>query len=253
MTFKRSGVKFICAENDKRLAPFDALNFSSYEAEELDMQLALMNPKGNILDIGGNYGWYALHIANGQPGTKIYSFEPIPKTFEHLNQNIKLNKIENILTYNFGLSNENGKFTFFYDPALSVNASLQNLASNDDIETVNCSVRKLDNFWEVINEDIDFIKCDIEGAELLAFQGGIISIQKFLPVIFTEMLRKWTSKFNYHPNEIIELLGSIGYNCYTLDGDKLKSFNKVDENTKETNYFFLHPEKHKELIGIYTI
>jgi FkbM family methyltransferase len=228
MTFKSSNIKFQCTNNDKRLAPFDALNFASYEADELDMQLELINPNSTILDIGGNYGWYALHVAKKYPNAKIFSFEPIPNTFLHLNKNISLNGLSNIQTYNFGLSDEEGEFLFYYDPELSVNASLQNVSAKDSIITVKCSVNTLDNFWKGSKSPIDFIKCDVEGVELLAFKGGLETIRKDLPIIFTEMLRKWTSKFNYHPNDIIELLSDIGYGCYVLSDKRLKCFFKVD-------------------------
>src|SRR5882672_5539112 len=48
MTFRDSGVKFLCARNDKRLAPFDTLNFGTYENDELQMQINLIEPHFNI-------------------------------------------------------------------------------------------------------------------------------------------------------------------------------------------------------------
>lgn len=251
MTFRSSGVKFICAKGDKRIAPFDALNFASYEADELNMQLELMHLNATILDIGGNYGWYALHVAKKYPNAKVMSFEPIPDTYLHLNKNIAINGLSNIVTYNFGLSDEKGKFLFYYDPELSVNASLQNVSAKASIAEVECTVDTLDNFWKDSKTSIDFIKCDVEGAELLAFKGAREIIRKDLPIIFTEMLRKWTTKFNYHPNEIIDLLSTLGYDCFVLLDKKLKRFYTVDENTIETNYFFLHTEKHASLINKY--
>ncbi|WP_342228107.1 FkbM family methyltransferase [Rickettsiella endosymbiont of Rhagonycha lignosa] len=53
---------------------------------------------------------------------------------------------------------------------------------------------------------LDFIKCDVEGAELTIYTGGINVIREHKAIIFTEMLRKWSVKFNYHPNDIIALL-----------------------------------------------
>ncbi|MEO8447906.1 MAG: FkbM family methyltransferase [bacterium] len=251
MTFRDSGVKFICVKNDKRLAPFDTLNFGSYETEELAMQTALIEGGQNIFDIGGNFGWYAIHIAKKFPNSKIFSFEPIPSTFKYLNENISLNGLTNVKTFNYGLSDEEGKFDFYFDPELSVNASLANVSGNENIQSVECTVKKLDNTPELKDIKIDFLKCDVEGAELLAFKGAMNSIKKNLPVIFTEMLRKWTSKFNYSPNDIIDLLSNLGYQCFTSEKAKLKAFDKVTESTTETNYFFLHREKHSDKIKKY--
>jgi FkbM family methyltransferase len=244
MTFRDTGIRFLCTENDKRLAPIDTLNFGYYEQDEMNMQLKLIEDGYNVLDIGANYGWYAMYIANGKPNTKVFSFEPIPNTFIFLNENIRLNKFNNIITFNFGLSDTDGSFNFYIDPHLSVNASLANVSGNNKIENITCSVKKLDNFVKDQNIKVDFIKCDVEGAELLVFKGGIEVIKKDCPIIFTEMLRKWTSKFNYHPNDIISFFYDLGYSCFTLSQGQLLHYDFVYENTIQTNYFFLHKEKH---------
>ena len=63
------------------------------------------------------------------------------------------------------------------------------------------------------------------------------------------MLRKWTKKFHYHPNEIIDLLKNIGYGCFKItQGCLLNEVFEINENTIETNFVFLHKEKHNSLI-----
>jgi hypothetical protein len=63
------------------------------------------------------------------------------------------------------------------------------------------------------------------------------------------MLRKWSAKFHYHPNEIIELLAGLGYRCFTVKAERLVKFAKMDEATLETNFFFLHNNQHAAEIG----
>ncbi|HEY9005595.1 FkbM family methyltransferase [Ohtaekwangia sp.] len=252
MTFRSSGVKMFCSSNDKRLAPFDALNFGSYEQEELQMQVNLMDDDFTIFDVGGNYGWYAIHIASRFPKAKIFSFEPIPDTYHQLVKNIALNHISNINSFDFGFSDKPGSFSFFYDPALSANASMKNVSGSNTIKEVTCKVNTIDDYNREQRLTIDFIKCDVEGAELMVFKGAEKTIAENLPIIFSEMLRKWTAKFNYHPNDIIAFLSQFGYQCFTLDHGKLHTFGVVDESTLETNYFFLHPEKHAEKIKRFT-
>jgi FkbM family methyltransferase len=252
MTFRDSGVQFICTEGDKRLVPFDTLNFGMYEQEELRMQLNLMNEGDSIFDIGGNYGWYALHIAKALPKSSIFSFEPIPSTFEKLKANIQLNKAENIKPLNFGFSDQPGSFEFFFDPTLSVNASLAKVSESAMVEKVECKVKVVDDFVRDEKLKVDFIKCDVEGAELLVFKGARKILIEQKPIVFSEMLRKWTAKFNYHPNDIIQLFKEVGYACFTIEGNHLERFTEVNENTLETNYFFLHEEKHRHKIQTYS-
>lgn len=97
---------------------------------------------------------------------------------------------------------------------------------------------------------VDFIKCDVEGTELFVYEGGKKTIEKYRPIIMSEMLRKWAHKFNYHPNDIINLLTELGYQCFVInENSNLKKFDKVLEETVETNYYFLHKEKHAYIIS----
>ncbi|MFA6104998.1 MAG: FkbM family methyltransferase [Patescibacteria group bacterium] len=251
MVTKDSGIKILCAKGDKRIAPIEILNFDHYEKSELDFTLKLIDKKSTVFDIGANYGWYSFNIAKSFPDCKIYAFEPIPRTYSYLKTNIELNKFSNININNFGFSDVEKEIPFYYYPEGSANASAANLTNTDSVVKINCPVIMLDNFVAKNNVGLDFIKCDIEGAELLAFKGGLKSIAKYKPVIFTEMLRKWSEKFNYHPNEIIKLLTDIGYGCFVIDGDYLKPFYKMDEQTIETNFFFLHLDHHKKKINMF--
>jgi len=79
------------------------------------------------------------------------------------------------------------------------------------------------------------------------FRGALQTLGRDKPVVFTEMLRKWTAKFAYHPNDIIQLFGKLGYACYTVDGVMLRRIDQVTESTIETNFFFLHQEAHAAL------
>ena len=140
--------------------------------------------------------------------------------------------------------------TFYYDIEGSGGSSFVNLRERKNIDKVSVKTELFDNF--MINnkiEKIDFIKCDVEGSELFVFEGGINSIKEFKQIIFTVMLRKWSAKFNYTPNNIIQLLGNIGYECFAIsDNKQLRYCPKVTEDTIETNYYILHKEKHKSIV-----
>lgn len=79
-----------------------------------------------------------------------------------------------------------------------------------------CQTNTIDHFVKEKNiTKLDFIKCDVEGAEFMVYKGGVETFAKHTPIIFTEMLRKWAAKFGYHPNDIIDFFKQFGYNCYT--------------------------------------
>lgn len=251
MTSREHGVKMICDPLDRRIAPIETLNFDYYEKTDSDMIIRLAKGCKNIFDIGGNFGWYSLLLAKGCPEVELFTFEPVPRTFGYLQNNIALNGLNNIQLYNFGFSDAEQELNFFYYPEGSGNASIANLSDTDNVQSVTCRVKKLDDFVNEHGCRIDFIKCDVEGAELLVFKGGEESIRRDKPIVFAELLRKWSAKFNYHPNDVIELFRSCGYRCFTSHEDRLVEFDVMDDQTLETNFFFLHGEKHSDKIKLY--
>lgn len=248
MTSRDRGIRIACSAGDYRIAPIEILNFLDYEKNESAMMEKLVCEGDTFFDIGANIGWYSINIGAARRAAKIFCFEPIPKTFSFLDRNIRLNSSNNIIAHNFGFSNQQGEFTFYYYPEGSGNASSANLTGRDDIEKVQCKVRTLDDYTEEYGLKVDFIKCDVEGAELMVFQGGERTICRDLPIVFSEILRKWSKKFDYNPNQIFEMFRKIGYRAFTVQGSNLAEFEKMDEATIETNFFFLHSEKHDRII-----
>ena len=166
-----------------------------------------------------------------------------------MKKHIKMNEMTNIEALNYGLSDMETEIVFYYYPGVSSNSSLKNLSEFEIGEIINSRVRKLDSVASEKNIKVDFIKCDVEGAELLVFKGGIKTIERDKPVIFTEMLRKWSKKFDYHPNDIITFFKALGYKCFTINHQKLMAFEKMTDETVETNFIFLHSETHSREIS----
>lgn len=251
MTSRKYNIKMLCPEGDHRVAPIESLNFLCYEEKDANMILELIPEHSVVFDVGANMGWYSLLIASQIKGTQVHAFEPIPKTYSFLEQNIELNSVQNVTTHNFGLFNVCKDLTFYFYPEGSGNASSENLSGRADAESITCHVERLDDFASSNNLHVDFIKCDVEGAELFTFQGSKEILQRDKPIVFTEMLRKWAAKFEYHPNEIIALFSSFGYRCFFADGSNLKELTEMMDATVETNFFFLHVKKHAPLITLF--
>lgn len=241
-----AGVRFVVDPLDRRQAICEALHFRSYEQSDAAMLYALCPTHGVILDIGANRGWYSLHLAKRSPGVVVHAFEPIPRTFTALQANIDENGLSNVIPYPFGISNLNGTVEFFFNPDETGASSAANLLQRPDVHPVTVQVRTLDDVQRELGCPIDFIKCDVEGAELFVFEGGMQTLDS-RPIIFCEMLRKWSAKFNYHPDAIISLLASKGYLCFAVDAGRLGRIAHVEESTVQTNFFFLHESVHRHL------
>ena len=249
----KNEIKFFCIPGDKRIAPIGILNFSDYEYQETTLVCDLMQGKKCFYDVGANIGWYSLNISKKNKNASIYSFEPIKKTYEYLVKNIKLNNFQNIKAYNFGLSNKKGSFSFYFYPEGSGNASMRDLSKRDTVTKLNCKLKVMDNFRKENRHCVDFIKIDTEGSELLVLNGAKKILSEDKPIIFSEILRKWAKEFNYKANDVLIFLRNYGYNCYTIKRNKLFEINKINRKTIETNFIFLHPQKHNKEINRYIL
>lgn len=243
------GCKFFVDIVDKRITPVDTFNFDIYEKDDSEMLFKLVNEGDTIFDIGANIGWYSNHLAKQFPNSIIHSFEPIPETFNQLSANTELNRATNIRLNNLALSSKKEKLFFYYSPTVTGASSSKNITENHNMTKLELETETIDNFM-IANSitKLDFIKCDVEGAEYFVYQGGFETFKKHKPIIFSEMLRKWSAKFGYHPNDIIEYFLQFGYECYISSNGKLNLINQIDEDTVETNFFFLHPIEHADKI-----
>jgi FkbM family methyltransferase len=253
-TSKEDQIKFITKKPDKRTAPFEIMNFGDYESQDAKFLYEIIADGDTIFDIGANIGWYSMSFAKKKPSSIIHAFEPLPETFSSLISNININHISNVVCNNFGFSSEAKTLTFYTSAYTSVSNSAINITDDIFAKEIKCEVITMDSYVSKNNINVDIIKCDVEGAELSVFLGGEKTISKNLPIVFTEMLRKWAAKFGYHPNDIIAFFSKLGYKCFHTNenhGLTLSPIASVNNSTVNTNFFFLHPDKHVEIIKKY--
>jgi FkbM family methyltransferase len=237
-----------CPASQARVAPIEILNFDRYEPDEAAAVQGVLGSCRTILDVGANIGWFSLWFAHFAPTAQIHAFEPAPESYRFLAQNITANWLEpRILAHEFGLSERSGTFDLHSYPTGSTNASLANVAQAQAATTVAVRVATLDDWARESGAVPDFIKCDVEGAELLVFKGGEHIITRDQPIIFTEMLRKWSKAFGYHPNDAIAFLGRLGYQCHAIGPKGLTRFDHMTDESLETNFLFLHRERHRSI------
>lgn len=248
MTDRQFGIKIICPPQDLRVLPIETLNFKNYEENELQLVLNLLEDKSVILDIGANIGWYSLVMGKKFPNSKIYAFEPLQDIFNYLASHIDINKISNITAVNLGVSDKSGESSFYVDPNNSVNASILNIANAKSTQKIHITLTTIDEFVASNNlKKVDFIKCDVEGAEFNVFKGALKTLKEHHPTILCEMVRKWTAPYNYHPNDIISYLKEYGYACFAIGKDGITLIAQMDEGTAETNFLFILESKAKKL------
>jgi FkbM family methyltransferase len=242
-------VRLYCPENEARVAPIEVMNFNHYEPVETHVIDLLTANARNILDVGANIGLYAVRFAKRLPQARIYAFEPMPTSHQFLQRNVAANAVgDRVSCFNYGLSENSGTVEFFISPAAGTNASLLNVAGAQDARRVVGLTLTLDQWAANQTVAPDFIKCDVEGAELLVMRGGRGTLAQYQPIVFAELLRKWSKPFGYHPNDVLAFFVELGYRCLAVGETGARDIAEVTDDTPETNYAFLHDQRHTDLI-----
>lgn len=238
-----------CPPGESRVAPIEIMNFDGYESHETGVLDRLARDARVILDIGANIGWHAVRWAVAHPAAQVFAFEPLPEAQRYLQRNIAANGVGDRCTaFHYGLSKTSGAAAFHLAPAQGTNASLCNVAGTATAQEVVGLTMRLDDWVQAHRVVPDFIKCDVEGAEWWVFQGGEETLKTHKPAIFTELLRKWSRPFGYHPNDMLAWFAELGYVAIAVGAAGPRRIVEVTEETLETNYALLHPEVHGELL-----
>jgi FkbM family methyltransferase len=162
-----------------------------HEPETVAQIQRLVKPGMNVLDIGAHVGYYArmLGTLTGDGG-RVYAFEPHPRTYKMLCANIAA--LNNVTPVNAAVAEQEGTAELFDYLMMSASGSLHfdesmrdlqkaQLGSGDiapriehdfPVEKFTVRTLALDDFLaEKGVTHIDFIKMDIEGAEIGALRG----------------------------------------------------------------------------------
>lgn len=186
--------------------------------------------KGNVvLDIGANQGYFSLFFAKliGENG-KVISFEPDAENCTIIKKNIGLNGYTNINLHQKAVCDKTAKIKMYvgdYRTGNRIYESEKNRAAFD-IEGIS-----LDDFLKNSENNIDFIKIDVEGAEFSVIEG----MKKFLEekkdlVLMSEFFPSLIKKFGKEPIQYLELLEQKKFKIFHMDeiNKKVKPLNKKE-------------------------
>ncbi len=125
-------------------------------------------PNPTIIDAGSNIGLSTLFFKMHYPHAKVSCFEPDLHSFLLLKKNIFENKLSDVSLINAALSKKDGYISFYGEANGTTSDSRGNSIFNIWGEQRQSSTKilvKSARLSHFINEEIDFLKMDIEGAE----------------------------------------------------------------------------------------
>lgn len=181
-----------------------------------------------IIDAGSNIGVATIFFKLLYPRAKILCFEPDPNSFVLLKKNILNNCLRDITLVNAALAGQSGMVEFYghidsetpYSCGNSIIKTWGEQRAIHDLDYLNknktqVSAVQLSNY---INEEIDFLKLDVEGAErqVLDELGDKLHLIK---TIAMEIHCTEDPKFINHLGKIISTLKKYSFHIDVIQKD----------------------------------
>jgi FkbM family methyltransferase len=218
----------------------------------------LVAPGDTVVDVGANMGEYTVILSRiaGNAG-KVFSVEPIPRTFELLCHDIRALGLSNVVPMNFAASRRNGDATMEIpdtddgDPDFFL-ARIADGSSHPAGRLVRVPLRTLDAALEEASARVRFMKIDVEGHELECLEGAASILRAAKPALLVEIWgdpdEPWCAAW-----KTFDFLRQRGYRAFVAEADGRLMTRTA--GMKSVNYFFLpegwtggdesnDPEKH---------
>lgn len=193
------------------------INNQIFDREIVDWASKFIKPNTTVLDIGANFGQMSVLFSDmvGKNG-KVHSFDADNFVYEILNKNIEANSKNGIIIPHFGAVHNVPGETLFFPIQDFVQFGTYgsygidyNAKNGREVKTI--TIDDLN-----IEEEISFIKIDIQGGDLLAMQGAIKTIERNkMPIIF-EYEYLFEDRFNMCFQDYVDFIRSINYKFYKV-------------------------------------
>ena len=173
-------------------------------------------------DVGANLGQVALFLARQTgPEGMVVAFEPVMPVFCDLCHTVQAaaDARAAVVTMPVGLA-EAEKAAFIKMPrgmfglgSLAEPAAWSRIHQNAEIVSFECRFTTLDRFVRGAGIALpDFLKIDVEGAELMVLRGGSEMFEAgHRPLMLLEVFAPWERPFGYGPWDVLSLLAGYGY------------------------------------------
>lgn len=205
--------------------------FRHYYEPELAYLERILSPGKVFIDVGANFGVYALVAGKlvGETG-RVLAFEPTAQSFATLRENIALNHLSNVRAFQVALAQAPGKGWLHYgwDPVGNWLGQRPS-CSKEGNEGEEVQTETLDELLAASGIDrVDAMKIDVEGAEELVLRGATGCLTRHSPIVIFEFNPDTAGRLGLLPWGARDLLESLGYEfavlgkCATSDNPEFR-------------------------------
>jgi len=197
----------------------DDLIHEGFEEAEMAFVEKLLWPGMTVLDAGAHHGLYTL-LASKRVGAegRVIAFEPSSRERKRLVRHLRLNRCKNVSVQECALGDRRGEANLFVvEGREDWCNSLRPPQLDADTSTERVEVERADDMLARLGvARVDFIKLDVEGAELSFLQGARLSLAASRPVILAEVQEVRCRPWGYAASEIVDFLTRSNYRWFAL-------------------------------------
>lgn len=189
----------------------------SHEKPERALLETLIIPSSHILDIGAGCGLHAMTFARAESTVTVHAFEPIPATFEALQENVAKNGYASqVHCNNIALGDKEHVLTFStlegpYDHVIMPGEGYQG-------STMQVPSITVDSYVVQNGITVSGMKIDVEGYETYVLEGACKTIMRDRPWIFCEAEISCVERRGGTLEDLKNQLESFGYSVHWVDG-----------------------------------
>ena len=205
------GVQVVVPDSLDLITPYVLREQQDWFEDEIKFLRRLLQPGEKVIDIGANYGVYALSMARTVgPRGCVWAFEPASTTAQLLSEGISINGYSQIILERSALSSSCGVAQLSLNDNSELNALIRDKPSTSASETVplvtldECLQR---HGWH----EMEFMKIDAEGEEANILKGGTRFFSELSPLVQYEI----KAGADLHM-DLVEDFAALGYESYRL-------------------------------------
>jgi FkbM family methyltransferase len=220
----RTGAGFRMKASPRDYISYSIFFFGDYDRDATQAMRCLVREGDVAFDLGAERGWFTLLLGRiVGPTGQVHAFEAFPATVPKLRDNVALNDMPWIRVNPVGVSKHPG--TMHFEPPsaeatqhrdyLQHCGGVGHLTQNPTPAAVEVPVIRLDDYVEETGlRRLDFMKIDIEGAEIDALEGARRTLQRFRPIISIEYNRVTLERVGQRWQRLDELFDEFGYDRF---------------------------------------
>ncbi len=205
-----------------------------------------------IFDVGAYVGDVTSKYKKLFPEALIYSFEPFSDSFRIIQEKFK--DCDLVEPRQIAFSDKAGKTSFFVNSEKSCNSLLPSesnktkyvLGAEGAVATIDVNLMTIDQFCEKeLISEINILKLDVEGAELMVLRGAFEMLSRHLiGIVYTEVMFVSHYKGGVAFHDLCKFLSDFGYTLFNFY--EIKS--AANGQLRWGNAIFVSPNIRKNVI-----